>query len=198
MNNTNIIAFAGSNRRGSINRAALTLAVEGATLAGATVEVIDLRGYEMPLYDAEWHAANGLPETVRRLREKMRNANGVLIASPEYNSSITPLLKNTIDWLSQSVESGIGAGGGRMPFDGKIVGLLGASMGAFGAIRALPHVACIFSNLGSVVLPVMAVPAADKLFAPDGVVANERQAALLRDLGARVVALSKVSATSAQ
>jgi len=193
MNSINIIAFAGSNRRGSINRAALTLAVEGATRAGATVEVIDLREYEMPLYDAEWHSANGLPETARRLREKMRNASGLLIASPEYNSSITPLLKNTIDWLSQSVESGIGAGGGRMPFDGKIVGLLGASMGAFGAIRALPHVSFIFSNLGSVVLPVMAVPSADKLFAADGAVANERQATMLRDLGARVVALSNLS-----
>ena len=66
MNSTNIIAFAGSNRRGSINRAALTLAVEGATRAGATVEVIDLREFEMPLYDAEWHVENGLPVFRRR------------------------------------------------------------------------------------------------------------------------------------
>ncbi len=183
---THIIAFAGSVRKHSMNRAALGLAVEGAQAAGASVEVIDLAAYPMPLYDADWHAANGVPESTRALREKMRNAAGLLIASPEYNSSLTPLLKNTIDWLSQSVESGVGAGGGRMPFDGKVVGLLGASAGAFGAIRALPHVSFILSNLGCVVLPVVAVPGADKLFDAEGRVANERAASGLRKLGTSV------------
>ena len=70
--------------------------------------------------------------------------------------------------------------------EGKVVGLLGASVGAFGTIRALPHVSFIFSNLGSIVLPVVAVPAADKLFNADGSIANERQAKGLEDLGARV------------
>jgi NAD(P)H-dependent FMN reductase len=185
-----IIAFAGSIRKHSLNRGALQLAVAGAEKAGATVEVIDLAEYPMPLYDADWHAANGVPETTRRLREKMRNAHGILVASPEYNSSITPLLKNTIDWLSQSVENGEGAGGGRMPFEGKVTGLLGASAGAFGTIRALPHVATILSNLGAIVLPVVAVPAADKLFNADGSIANERVANGLEKLGARVVQIS--------
>ena len=181
-----VVAFAGSNRHGSLNRAALSLAEAGARLAGAQVVPIDLRDYQMPLYDAEFHQTNGVPESVRKLREVLRPAAGMLVASPEYNSSITPLLKNTIDWLSQSVADGIGAGGGRMPFDGKVVGLLGASAGGFGAIRALPHVSFIFSNLGSIVLPVVAVPAADKLFNADGSIANERQAKGLEDLGARV------------
>jgi chromate reductase, NAD(P)H dehydrogenase (quinone) len=181
-----VVAFAGSNRHGSLNRAALSLAETGARLAGAQVVQVDLRDYQMPLYDAEVHQANGVPESVRRLREVLRPAAGMLVASPEYNSSITPLLKNTIDWLSQPVADGIGAGGGRMPFDGKVVGLLGASAGGFGAIRALPHVSFIFSNLGSIVLPVVAVPAADKLFNADGSIANERQAKGLEDLGARV------------
>jgi chromate reductase len=186
MSKPTIIAFAGSNRNGSLNRAALTLAVAGAAKAGAEVEVIDLRQYVMPLYDADRHAIEGVPDNVRRLREAMRPAHGLLIASPEYNSSITPLLKNTIDWLSQSVAEGVGVGGGRMPFEGKVVGLLGASVGAFGTIRALPHVSFIFSNLGSMVLPVVAVPAADKLFHADGSIANERQAKGLEELGARV------------
>jgi NAD(P)H-dependent FMN reductase len=181
-----VVAFAGSNRHGSLNRAALSLAEAGARQAGAQVLSINLRDYPMPLYDAEFHQANGVPESVRQLREVLRPAAGMLVASPEYNSSITPLLKNTIDWLSQSVADGIGAGGGRMPFDGKVVGLLGASAGGFGAIRALPHVSFIFSNLGSIVLPVVAVPAADKLFNADGSIANERQAKGLEDLGARV------------
>ena len=181
-----VVAFAGSNRHGSLNRAALSLAEAGARQAGAQVLSINLRDYPMPLYDAEFHQANGVPESVRQLREVLRPAAGMLVASPEYNSSITPLLKNTIDWLSQSVADGTGAGGGRMPFDGKVVGLLGASAGGFGAIRALPHVSFIFSNLGSIVLPVVAVPAADKLFNADGSIANERQAKGLEDLGARV------------
>lgn len=181
-----IIAFAGSNRNGSINRAALSLAVEGAREAGASVEVISLADFPMPLYDADWHLANGVPDAARELRARMIAADGVLVASPEYNSSITPLLKNTIDWLSQSVTDGRGAGGGRLPFENKIVGLMGASAGAFGTIRALPHVAGILSNLGGIVLPILAVPGGDKLFNADGSVANERAAGGLRSLGARV------------
>ncbi|MBC7622817.1 MAG: NAD(P)H-dependent oxidoreductase [Aeromicrobium sp.] len=188
----NIVAFAGSNRQGSMNRAALALAVSGAREAGAEVNVVDLREFEMPLYDADFHTSHGVPDSVRQLRELMRGANGLLIASPEYNASITPLLKNTIDWLSQSVSDGIGAGGGRMPFDGKIVGLLGASAGAFGTIRALPHVSYILSNLGAIVLPVVAVPGADKLFTPDGAIANDRQAKMLHSLGAKVSSMANV------
>jgi NAD(P)H-dependent FMN reductase len=188
-----IVAFAGSNRQGSFNRAALSLAEAGARQAGAQVLSINLRDYPMPLYDAEFHQANGVPESVRQMRELLRPAAAMLVASPEYNSSITPLLKNTIDWLSQSVADGAGAGGGRMPFDGKVVGLLGASVGGFGAIRALPHVSFIFSNLGSIVLPVVAVPAADKLFHADGSIANERQARGLEDLGVRVAKFAAVT-----
>jgi NAD(P)H-dependent FMN reductase len=173
-----------------MNRAALALAVSGAREAGADVNVVDLREFVMPLYDADFHSSQGVPESVRQLRELMRGAGGLLIASPEYNASITPLLKNTIDWLSQSVADGVGAGGGRMPFEGKIVGLLGASAGAFGTIRALPHVAYILSNLGAIVLPVLAVPGADKLLTPEGGIANDRQAKLLHGLGAQVASLS--------
>jgi NAD(P)H-dependent FMN reductase len=171
----------------------LSLAEAGARQAGAQVLSINLRDYPMPLYDAEFHQANGVPESVRQMRELLRPAAAMLVASPEYNSSITPLLKNTIDWLSQSVADGAGAGGGRMPFDGKVVGLLGASVGGFGAIRALPHVSFIFSNLGSIVLPVVAVPAADKLFHADGSIANERQARGLEDLGVRVAKFAAVT-----
>ncbi len=179
---TKIVAFAGSNRRESMNRKALALAVEGARKLGAEVEVIDLRDHEMPLYDAEWHAAHGVPEGMLTLRKKMVEAQGLLIASPEYNASVTPLLKNTIDWLSQAVDGQ----SGRVPFENKVVGLMGASAGAFGTIRALPHVSYILSNLGAFVLPVVAVPRADELMNHDGSVKNERAADMLRALGARV------------
>ncbi len=181
-----IIAFAGSIRNGSINANALRYAIEGARAAGADVEVINLKEYPMPLYDADWHTANGVPQSVLELRAKMIAAQGLLIASPEYNASITPLLKNTIDWLSQSVKDGLGQGGGGLPFQNKIVGLMGASAGGFGAVRALPHVAAILSNLGAIVLPVVAIPAADKITHTDGSVVNERATKMLQDLGGRV------------
>jgi chromate reductase, NAD(P)H dehydrogenase (quinone) len=178
-----ILAFAGSNRKESMNRKALGLAVAGARDAGADVTIADLRDFPMPIYDAEQHAAEGVPAMMIALRKLMLQSQGLLIASPEYNASITPLLKNTIDWLSQSVDGA----SGRLPFEGKIIGLMGASAGAFGTIRALPHVSYILSNLGAIVLPILAVPKADQLLKADGSVNDERAAKNLRALGAQVV-----------
>ncbi|MBL8511833.1 MAG: NAD(P)H-dependent oxidoreductase, partial [Betaproteobacteria bacterium] len=177
-----IVAFAGSNRRGSLNRQALSLAVAGAQAAGAEVVTLDLRDFPMPIYDADWHQANGVPESVRLMRRVMIKAQGLLIASPEYNASITPLLKNTIDWLSQDVDGESGT----LPFHNKAVGLMGASNGAFGTIRSLPHVSYILSNLGAIVLPVLAVPQASSLFNSDGGIQDTRKAQQLQTLGSNV------------
>lgn len=177
-----ILAFAGSNRRESINRRVLATAVAGARDAGATVTVADLRDFAMPLYDADWHAENGVPPALRELRKLALAANGLLIASPEYNASITPLLKNTIDWLSQDVDGE----SGYAPFTGKVGALLGASNGAFGTIRALPHVSYILSNLGVFMLPVLAVPRAGSLLGPTGEITDERVRASVHGLGARL------------
>ncbi len=192
---TTIVAFAGSTRHGSINRISLGFAIEGAREAGVDVDLIDLKDYPLPLYDADWHSANGVPQIAALLRGKMIAAQGLLIASPEYNSSITPLLKNTIDWLSQPVGDGVGKGGGRLPFEGKITGVLSASAGGFGGVRGLPHVAGIFSNLGAIVLPIVAVPGGDKLLNADGTAANERAANSLRALGESVAKLARLAAS---
>ncbi len=182
MTTAKILAFAGSIRKESFNRKALSLAVAGARAAGAEVTVAELADYPMPIYDADWHHENGVPENMLRLRALMMAANGLLIASPEYNTSITPLLKNTIDWLSQSV----GTESGAAPFANKVCGLMGASPGAFGTIRALPHVSYILSNLGTFVLPVVAVPKAGDLLNSDGTVRDERAAKMLHRLGEQV------------
>ena len=182
MTQATILAFAGSIRKESWNRKVLDVAVHGARDAGADVTVVNLADYPMPIYDADWHAANGVPEPMLRLREKMMRANGLLIASPEYNASITPLLKNTIDWLSQSV----GGESGNAPYTNKIGALLGASNGAFGTIRALPHVAYILSNLGVFMLPVVAVPGVSQSFDAAGNMSNERTRNMVAGLGARL------------
>jgi chromate reductase len=178
----NIIAFAGSLRKESFNRKVLSTAVAGAREAGATVTLADLRDFPMPIYDADWHAENGVPPAMRELRKLMMAAKGLMIASPEYNTSITPLLKNTIDWLSQDVDGE----SGYAPFTGKIGALMGASNGAFGTIRALPHVSYILSNLGVFMLPVLAVPKAGTILAPDGQITDERTRKAVHGLGAKL------------
>jgi NAD(P)H-dependent FMN reductase len=182
MTDARILAFAGSARKESWNRRVLDVAVAGARDAGADVTVVNLADYSMPLYNADWHAEHGVPPAMLDLRGLMMAANGLLIASPEYNASITPLLKNTIDWLSQDVNGE----GGKAPFERKVGGLMGASNGAFGTIRALPHVSAILANLGVLMLPVVAVPGVAKVFDGSGAMTNERTKSALVGLGARV------------
>ena len=182
MTTANILAFAGSARRDSWNRKVLEVAVAGARDAGAKVTVVNLGDYPMPIYNADWHEEHGVPDAMLELRKLMMAANGLLIASPEYNASLTPLLKNTIDWLSQEANGE----SGRAPFEGRVGGLMGASNGAFGTIRALPHVSAILSNLGVLMLPIVAVPGVAKAFDEHGAMTNERTKKSLSALGARL------------
>ena len=101
MSNAKILAFAGSTRAGSLNKLLLRTAVQGAEAAGASVTVIDLADFRIPLYDGDLEAESGLPENAEKLQNLFLEHNGLLIAAPEYNSSITPVLKNTFDWVSR-------------------------------------------------------------------------------------------------
>ena len=99
-----VLAFAGSTRRESFNNRLVRIAESGARDAGASVTHIDLRDYRLPIFDQDEEAARGKPDNVRALKQLMRDHDGLLIASPEYNSSVTAVLKNTIDWTSRSDE----------------------------------------------------------------------------------------------
>jgi chromate reductase, NAD(P)H dehydrogenase (quinone) len=150
-----ILAFAGSTRADSFNKKLVRVAVEGARQAGAEVTLVDLRDYPMPLYDGDLETEAGMPESAARLKELMKAHDGFLIASPEYNSSITAVLKNTIDWVSRAApgEEPLAA------FDGKAAALMSASPGALGGLRGLVHVRSILGNIGVLVLPdQVAVP----------------------------------------
>ena len=168
---TKILAFAGSARRDSCNKKLLHVAAAKARDAGAEVTVVDLRGLPMPLYDGDLEEADGIPENVHQLKTLMREHSGLLIACPEYNSSITPLLKNSIDWVSRPVE-------GEPPlaaFTGKVAALLSASPGALGGMRGLVHVRSILGNIGVVVLPgQVSLPGAFQAFGEDGGLVDER------------------------
>ncbi|MBP7147130.1 MAG: NAD(P)H-dependent oxidoreductase [Acidobacteria bacterium] len=96
-----ILAIPGSLRRGSYNRKLLAAAVAGALGAGADVTLLDLRDFDLPPYDGDLEQRTGLPEGARRLKQVLIARQGFLIASPEYNSSVSGTLKNAIDWASR-------------------------------------------------------------------------------------------------
>ena len=144
-----LLVFAGSARKQSLNKKLARAAAEAAEAAGLTATYIDLADYEMPLYNGDLEAEHGLPESTLRLKEVFAQHDGLMISCPEYNSSITPLLKNTIDWLSRPApdEASLAA------FRGKVAGLLAASPGALGGLRGLVHVRSILGNMGVWVAP---------------------------------------------
>src|SRR5262249_59760870 len=96
-----ILVLAGSIRTGSFNGKLAAAAARQLALAEADVTLISLADYPMPLYDGNLEAASGPPENAHRLKRLMCLHHGVFITSPEYNASITPLLKNTLDWVSR-------------------------------------------------------------------------------------------------
>ena len=178
-----LLAFAGSLRRDSYNRKLVRVAARGAEAVGAEVTVIDLADYRMPVFDEDFEKAEPTPESVVRFREQMLGHQGLLIASPEYNSSITAALKNAIDWASRPVE-------GEPPlacFAGKVAGLMAASPGGLGGLRGLVTLRSILSNIQVVVLPTQyAIPQAHQAFTEDGDLADERKRGQIEALGAAV------------
>jgi chromate reductase, NAD(P)H dehydrogenase (quinone) len=144
-----ILAFAGSVRQESFNRRLLPAAIEGARAAGAEVTHLELADWPLPLFDQDAESRDGLPENARKLKALMKASQGFLLACPEYNGSITPLLKNTIDWASRKD----GTESGTLPYKNKLVGLVSASDGRWGGIRGLRHVREILTILGCIVLP---------------------------------------------
>ena len=179
-----IVALAGSLREGSYNKRLAYAAAELAGEAGASVTEIDLRDYPMPIYDGDIEEADGLPESTRALKRIFQEHDGLILSCPEYNGSITALLKNTLDWLSRKE----GDEQSMVAFDGKIAILLSASPGALGGLRGLTTVRTILTTLGVLVLPnQVAVPRAYEAFDADGSLVDDRQQARVQRLAERLV-----------
>ena len=144
-----ILAFAGSIRRDSWNRKLIRSAVDATRAAGGDVTLIDLADYPLPIMDEDLEAREGLPDNAQRLKALFKAHDALLIASPEYNSSIPPLLKNTLDWVSREWQGESGL----VPYQNKVAAILAASPGTFGGMRMLPHLRQILNTLGVLVLP---------------------------------------------
>ncbi|HVU36677.1 MAG TPA: NAD(P)H-dependent oxidoreductase [Opitutaceae bacterium] len=155
-----ILAFSGSARRESLNRKLLAAVIEAVGAVGGEVTTLDLNDYPLPLYHGDLEDNEGLPPNATKLIEAIAAHDALLIASPEYNSQMTPLLKNTIDWCTRGDEN---------PLRGKVAAVVSASPGMFGGIRSMTLARQLLTHLGCYVIPAQCVlPYADKAFDPTG------------------------------
>ncbi len=176
-----ILAFSGSARGASLNKQLVRIAARGAEAAGAKVTLIDLADFELPVYNGDLEASEGLPPAAQRFRNLLEQHHGLLIASPENNGSISAQLKNTIDWSTRTEEAGVDISGYRE----KIVTLMSASPGGLGGLRGLVHLRAILEMIGAIVLPdQITVRSAHTAFGADGEMTDERQSARVEALGA--------------
>jgi NAD(P)H-dependent FMN reductase len=181
MTTPQILAFAGSTRSESYNKKLVALAADAARLAGGNVTMIDLRDLPLPLFDEDLESASGLPENAKKLKTLMRAHDGFLISSPEYNSSITGVLKNVIDWASRPESDDEPP---LVAYRGKVAALFSASPGGLGGLRGLVHVRSILGNIGVLVLPdQVAISAAYEAF-ENGKLKDARKSRQVADLAA--------------
>jgi chromate reductase, NAD(P)H dehydrogenase (quinone) len=178
-NPSRILAFSGSARRDSLNRKLLAVAVKAVEAAGGAVTLVDLNEFVLPLYHGDLEEAEGMPANATKLLGLMQSHHGLLIASPEYNSFITPLLKNTIDWLSRADDD---------PFEGKVAAVVSASPGALGGSRSLQHARHLLLHLGCQVVPAQCIlPKAHEAFDEQARLINSRSQKSVDVLAAQLV-----------
>lgn len=150
MTDLNILAFTGSSREGSYNEQLLEEATKIAEGLGAKVTTIRLADFEAPIYDTAFEQKNGMPATLRKLRRLMIESQGIMIASPEHNASVTARLKNVIDWLSRGEEGGYSP----VCFEDKAFAIMSASPGQNGGQRGLIHLSDMIQTLGGQIIPL--------------------------------------------
>ncbi len=165
-----IAVFAASLRTGSHNRKLASVAADMLEPCGAEVVRVDLADYPAPLYNGDIEAESGLPDTVVALKRVFQECAGFIAVSPEYNGSLSPLMKNTIDWMSRRGDDPAPM----LPFRGKVAGLLSAAPGRLGGLRGLVELRRVLSGIGVLVVPSQyAVHGAGEAFGDDGSLVEE-------------------------
>ncbi len=183
-----ILVFAGSARRDSLNKKLARAGAAAVKAAGGEPTFLDLDDHPMPVYHGDLEAHQGMPEGAQRVRELFMSHQGLLIASPENNQSISSLLKNTLDWLSRGISDGKGPNGGLAPYRGKVAGIMNATPGPYGGVRHLFHLRQVLSGLGVIVLPgQVQLARADHAFDAAGGLADEGAAKALKTLATSLV-----------
>jgi NAD(P)H-dependent FMN reductase len=185
-----ILVTAGSIRTGSFNARLAALAIKELSLLDADVTRISLADYPMPIYDADLEAKSGPPENAVKLKRHFMGSHGIFIASPEYNASVTPLLKNALDWVSRVRE------GNEAPlaaYKNRAFAIGGASPGPFGGMRS--HMALrqvLEIGCGALVIPdYITVREAATAFDDMDALKDERSAKQLKTVLERLVDAAK-------
>jgi len=188
-----ILVIPGSLRTGSHNARLAALAAKELVLADAEVTQISLHDYPLPLFDADTMAADGLPPHAVQLQRMMTAHQGVFITSPEYSASVTPLVKNTIDWVSRARVRGEA---NYVAFRHRVFAIGAASSGAGGGMRSLMALRHVLElGCGALVIPEqISLPNAADAFDEMDNLKDERAATALKDLARRLVDVARVLA----
>ncbi len=185
---TRLLVFSGSSRAESFN---LKLATQLASIAEqetAEVSLIHLGDFELPIYNGDLETAEGLPDAAKRLKELLREHTGLIIACPEYNGFMTPLLINTIDWCTRSEDASVDLSG----FADKPVLIASASPGPGGGGRADTHLRTMLSGIGAIVFPQsLTVSSAHRAFGDQGEFADDSMAQRVQRLITKFIQFSR-------
>ncbi|MFD1198149.1 NADPH-dependent FMN reductase [Brucella gallinifaecis] len=172
-----ILVFAGSTRKGAFSGHMADAAEKELAKQGAEVTRITLSDYPLPIMNEDLEAEEGIPENALKLGRLFAEHDGMMVCSPEYNASIPPLLKNTIDWVSRISKDGDKP---LKPYAGLTVGLCSTSNGAFAGMRGLYHLRAVLMAVGTqVITEQCSVSGAADAFNDDSTLKNERQAQML-------------------
>lgn len=172
-----ILVMPGSTRAKSLNTRLAGAALKELARQDASVTLINLDDYPLPMFHGDVEGESGLPEPALQLARRFHKSDGVLLLSPEYNAGFSPLLKNTLDWISRVREDGT------VPFKDRVFALASAAPGAYGGMRALLMLRQVLtSGLGALVIPEQVlVPHARQAFDEAGELIDEKARARLRD-----------------
>ena len=176
MTTPRIIVIPGSVRTGSVNAKLADAITKALSDKGPEVVRVSLEDYPMPIYDGNLESEKGVPANALKLGELIAQHHGVVFVCPEYNASISPLLKNTIDWLSRNL-------GETKPYANRTFALASCSPGALGGIRGLSHTRDVLVSIGAdVITPQLAVGPAGDAFDDGGNLKQDRHRAILDKL----------------
>lgn len=183
-----ILVFAGSIRTGALSGKLAALAAKELALADGDVTKISLADYPLPIYNGDLEKEKGIPENAVKLAQLIAAHQGVFIATPEYNNSLPPLLKNAIDWISRNK-----SGPNGIPYRNKVYGIGSTSDGLIGGARALIDLRrVVLTAVGAILIPEkIEISRAQEAFDESGELIAEAPAKLLKSLCRHLVDLSR-------
>ncbi|MEO1695047.1 MAG: NAD(P)H-dependent oxidoreductase [Pseudomonadota bacterium] len=180
MAHAKLLFFSGSTREASLNRKLAALAQKVAQSNGINATLLDLNDYPLPIYNGDLEEKEGVPDNARALKAIFEDHQGIFIASPEYNGGVSPLLKNTIDWITRINDEDMKGG---MVFKTRAFAIGSVAASEMGGVRGLIQLRQILAvALGGLVLGGgVQVPGGPDKFDDDGMLVEEPRFNVLKD-----------------